>query len=84
MVVVVGPGLCSDDYSSHGIHCHHSSSSEVWYTLESYTACVQVQILWEGLENGHHYLLILNIDELAILVSEVQPCPTRPPPLYAS
>ena len=37
-MVVVGPGLCSEDYSSHNAQCHHSSVFDVWYTLESYTA----------------------------------------------
>ena len=38
MVALVGPDLYSEDYSSHSIHCHHPSSSEVWYTLELNTA----------------------------------------------
>ena len=49
MVELVGPGLCSEDYSSHSIHCHHSSSSEVGCTLESNTAYILVPMLREGI-----------------------------------
>ena len=50
--LLAGPCLCSEDYSSCNIHCHHPSVSEFWYTLESYTACVQVRTLGEGLVEG--------------------------------
>ena len=43
--LLAGPCLCSEDYSSRNIHCHHPSVSEFWYTLESYT----VGILASGL-----------------------------------
>ena len=50
LVVAVGPGLCSEDYNSRNTHCHRSSVSEVWYTLESCTVGVQAQR--EGEELG--------------------------------
>ena len=49
MVELVGPDLYSECYSSHNIHCHHPSSSEVWCTLELNTAYILVQMLGEGI-----------------------------------
>ena len=53
-MVVVGPGLCSEDYNSHSTHCHHPSASDVWYILESYTVGIlaprQGKELGEGLK----------------------------------
>ena len=52
MVALVGPGLYSEDYSSHNIHCHQPSSSEVGCTLESITAYMQAQKQGKELREG--------------------------------
>jgi len=52
MVALVGPCLCRENYSSHNIHCHHPSSSEVWCTLEPNTAYMQVQRQGKQLREG--------------------------------
>ena len=52
-----GPGLGSSGYRSHSTHCHRPSSSEVWCTLESYTAGQRVHWLGLGWGRGQRELV---------------------------